>query len=123
MSAMKIAKPRAISSGRSPGPDEKLVSHKLRLVEKLPSFSPLRSGGIVPISLHFPSLAGFEVALLGFRPEGAATCQPRATPWDLENVMTRALKGPNMVFNPSGTALHFPLRQGACPCHALSGLC
>jgi len=29
----------------------------------------------------------------------------------LENMMTRALKGPNMVFNPSGTALHFPLRQ------------
>jgi hypothetical protein len=31
----------------------------------------------------------------------------RATPWDAENVMTRALKGPNMVFNPSGTAFHY----------------
>jgi len=70
-----------------------------------------------------PSLVRFGVAPLGFRPEGAATHQPRAMPWELENVMNLALKGPNMVFNPTGTALHLPLRQGACPCYALPGLC
>jgi len=40
---------------------------------------------------------GFDVALIGFRPEGEATCQPRATPWEQENVLICALKGPNMV--------------------------
>ena len=32
-----------------------------------------------------------------------------------ENVMTRALKGPNLVFSPGGTARHFSFRQGAGP--------
>jgi len=29
----------------------------------------------------------FEAALLEFRPEGAATCQPRAPPWGLDRAL------------------------------------
>jgi len=36
-----------------------------------------------------------EVALRGSRPDGAATYQPRATPWELDRVATNALKGRN----------------------------
>src|SRR5439155_27026468 len=35
----------------------------------------------------------------GFRPEGAVTYQPRATPWGPKNSNTRALKGHNTMFN------------------------
>jgi hypothetical protein len=45
------------------------------------------------------------VAVAAARPGAGAGRDPwvttRATPWDLENVMTRALKGPNIVFNPA----------------------
>src|SRR5208283_468287 len=33
----------------------------------------------------------FEVALPEFRPEGAATCQPRASPWELDRVLRIAM--------------------------------
>src|SRR5207253_563547 len=51
--------------------------------------------------------ASFEVAHVGFCPEGAATYQPRATPWDLKYVMTHALKGPNLAFHPWRTSRWF----------------
>src|SRR5208282_1843376 len=36
----------------------------------------------------------FEVALLESRPEGAATCQPRAPPWELDRVLSVELFRP-----------------------------
>src|SRR5208337_4439184 len=65
-----------IGSIRPVGQDwagEKLVLHKLRFH---PDF-------VAP----FPPLANFEVALLESRPEGAATFQPRAPPWELDRVL------------------------------------
>jgi len=47
------------------------------------------------------SIIAFEVALLESRPEGAATCQPRAPPWELDRVL-RVLRS-----DPQGVALGF----------------
>ena len=38
-----------------------------------------------------------------FAPNGAVTCQPRATPWVLETRLIRALKGLNTMFSSGGT--------------------
>src|SRR5208283_4222375 len=38
-------------------------------------------------AILFPPLRSFAVALLESRPEGAATCQPRAPPWELDRVL------------------------------------
>jgi hypothetical protein len=49
-----------------------------------------------PYQLFRPDRAGFDVALLVPRPEGAATNQPRASPWgNTLNTEIAALKGRN----------------------------
>jgi hypothetical protein len=45
----------------------------------------LRRGFVVASSV-VPGLTPFAVTLLASRPEGAATCQPRATSWELDRV-------------------------------------
>jgi len=57
------------------------------------------------------SIIAFEVALLESRPEGAATCQPRAPPWELDRVLScfalSGLGGFSFGSDPQGVALGF----------------
>ena len=103
---MRLAKDLQCLKVESYGFAAKSIDEIGRLVEAGSAAGPRRAGHeatreslgpddlVRHKSVVFPCEKGIRFlksALLGFRPEGAATCQPRATPWELENVMTRAL--------------------------------
>src|SRR5208282_6484328 len=63
-------------------------------LEEPPCVSPSQGGKKDQTPSTFPPLRSFEVALLESRPEGAATLQPRAPPWELDRVLSVELFRP-----------------------------
>src|SRR5208337_501010 len=92
MRRARIPPARRFSLGRrrsrNPGALAASLISKLvhSLKETRTDYRPVRKPGIKKLASK-PAATCFEVALLESRPEGAATCQPRAPPWELDRVL------------------------------------